>query len=62
VFILICPKGMWLRFDYIMLKFQSYIQMANEIYGHSIRINYVYNGSVEFNFKLRTLHYDFIKW
>ena len=49
----ICPKSMWPRVDYIMLKYKSY---KNDIYGHSKRINYASNGSVELNIKLRTLH------
>jgi len=43
-----------------MLKYQSY---KNDIYGHSKRIKYASNGSVEFNIKLRILNiYDLIKW
>jgi len=48
-----CPKSMWSRFDYIMLKYQSF---KNYINGHSKGIKYAYNGLVEFNIKLRTLH------
>mgnify|MGYP007133273740 CR=1 FL=1 len=44
---------MWPRFDYILLKYQSY---KNDIYGHSKIIKYESNSSVVFNIKLRTLH------